>query len=352
MSPITFQINFEEDNIKIRNNFILYCTSLPLYLDMIDSNSNGYASLELNIEDTGCGFVSCLQSIIKDICAEVDLDSNEYHVLMRVSTDFGSDDENIEYCIGEYIDIENKNNTVSVLADYSIRININKTNEILNITTNLNHEDIKQNYPDIQHVIFLRPNIMNGYLTKHDGVYYNCKAEDMNDCKCKIQKGMHIFSFEFVKKSYGEILYPKLHEVLLDNCILDELHSGYFDNYEEIKPCCFCDTQHNTMNYKYNITMNNNLTSCDNILIDSLLKKHDLTYQSFIHSLFPGIYEDALIPEENYDEDINCVHDGIFRCVGEFCIHDKIKNIMKQIIKCMIENNKYVFVLKRTVDTK
>lgn len=360
MTNITFQINFEEDCHLIRNNFILFSRNLPLLLDNDYPNCNGFVLLDLNIH-SACDFVTCLQGILKEVFNKVNLYSNEYYIIMRTAVERGRAYYDIDSEMGEWHELSQNNSTIRTNADFSLTININQTNEILKFITNLNKEDTKGNKePNIREITLIRPTIMNGFFSIHDANYYRSSIKDTTDCKCVIQDGLHVLSFDLIKKDKGELIYPKLHDILLDNKTLESSFYGDFDDFDEIKDYCFSDIENFTANYKNSIVLDD-IPHNDNSAIDPILKENDFTLMLFFHSLFPGVYEDSLKPQKFYDEcyssDATLTHDLIninvpgHTCLGYSCIHDKVKNVLNNIIQYMIQNDRFVLKLELINET-
>ena len=142
--------------------------------------------------------------------------------------------------------------------------------------------------------------------------------------------------------------YPIINDIIVDNTTLLDYYDGDFDNFDIIKNYCFTDITNYVTNYEINKIKKYDISN-NNEDIDNILNNNNLTYDLFIKSLFPGVYDDALKPSQFYEEcycedplvpeeDINICETG-YKFLGYKVISNLIKLTLDTILEYMINNN-------------
>jgi hypothetical protein len=337
-TAVKYGFNVNEDIIS--NNMIQFTLAINELTCEYDSNSNGFAILDLdNIKTPQEGVVYC---IIKSLTDMYNIVLNDYNIIVRNSTVYVKE---YDLCsgYGEYHDINKSDGSIeNDCSELQIEIYYNDTEDIMGISTDLT-KDIEENYPKINEITFFRPRKLSALMNYHLAELY--MVENENKAMNEIRPGvLHKTAINFISKSRGKLNYPKLSEVITDE---QQLYDKYANNcklFESNIELFVNNIANNTLEdieLIGNVIENQRQSSSDNSYISNILETHNSSFEKLYKSLFPGSYdnEESRIDEEGYKAERDDDNEMSHKCVGQYKLSQNTKNILNDMHNYMKINN-------------
>lgn len=337
-----FELNVDEQILS--ENFKMFCFCSQFITRNFDPNCNGFLLFDYEIIKTS--YQLLIYNLIKTATDKKNIILDNYNIIIRpvVQEEDAFYDIYIDY--GEYHDIKNsEGNIIEDCCDFKLDIFLKKTDNIINIGTDLTKQNT-ENEPIINNIYLFRPQIFSAFLSCHSGNYFFKHEDNNKDINCCCSS----LSIEFIHKNNGSVNYPKFSDVFQNEQIIHNYCCNFFKN-NNLDIDNILHTKFDNIQVISNIINENNDVS-SNTFILKILEKYNYTFEKLYRSLFPGVYNEPNNEIKHYDiyentdtsiDDINMVFNH--KCIGMQTITINTRNIISEITEYMKINDIYYIII-------